>query len=152
MDKVRKFDEEFRSIYKDTIYMNNVATGLICCLGIMFMMIPFDIKDGLISWYGGLLCIMGIEIYMKSYLSVKENGNIVSIYKKLSYMPVTKSEIRKVRVGYLNRICIRIGVAAFILQQLVSLLNRSFGFQSVIFALVWAAAVWGIEMLRLYTY
>ncbi|MDE7310054.1 MAG: hypothetical protein K2N87_00230 [Eubacterium sp.] len=146
MEQVRKFDEELKCICQDAFFMGKFAGGLLCCLGMMFMLFPFEMakKSEMLQTMlpGFLCCVNGVCTWLRPYLSIREGDRTVSIYKKLEFMPVTKAEIRKVRYGYLHRFCIRLGAAAFLMQQAVSVLNHSFGAASMLFAAAWTAAVW----------
>lgn len=144
MDKVRKFDRQMEKTFESIFFYGKTGAFILCGLGLMFMMIPAgfaDIPAGAV-WISCLLCVTGVNQYTHCYLKVRENGRSISIYKKLKFMPVSKAEIRKARFAHLNHFCVRLCTAGFLIQQLASLLNHSFGKTSVLSALMWAAAVW----------
>ncbi len=146
MNGIKRFDEERKQICQDAFLMSRFGGGLLCCLGMLFMLFPVrEARDtGMLGTMllGCVCCANGVCQWITPYVSIREEGRRVSIYKKLEYMPVTRAQIRKVRYGYLNRICIRLGAAAFVIQQAVSWADHSFGIVSMLFAAAWGAAVW----------
>ena len=46
MDKVKKFDEELKIIYKDNVFFQKVLSILFFGLSILIMSIPFELEDG----------------------------------------------------------------------------------------------------------
>lgn len=153
MDKIRKFDEAFKNTYRDVFLMGKMAACILCGIGLLFMLFPIGVMDHMPGsmCLGCFVCAQGVMQYMQAYYRIKEKTAIAAIYKKLEFMPVTKAQIRKARCAYLNQICIRLGAAAFVIQQLVSLLSGSFGWKSVLFATGWAFCVWLINWIILYT-
>lgn len=155
MDKIRKFDRAFEKAYEGTFFNGKICTFLLCGLGTMLMMFPVkwnEILSGT-AWFGYMgcmLCASGVRYYIRSYMCVREGDRYVSIYKKLEYMPVTRAEIRKARFGYLNHFCIRLAALDFLIQQLASLLNHSFGIGSVLYAAAWTALVWIAGIISIY--
>ena len=149
MDKVKKFDEELKIIYKDNVFFQKVLSILFFGLSILIMSIPFELEDGFWIYLlqRNYMSALGVIQYMQVYMTVTENNKRVSIYKRLADMPVTKAEIRKVRYGYLNRICWRMGAAMIAVHQISSLLNHSFGMASVLYAASCAAFMWGVGMI-----
>ncbi len=144
IDKIKKFDRQLEQACESSFFNGKAGSFMLCGLGLLFMMIPVELSEVMISIVcaGCILCMTGVYQYMQIYLKAWEGGKNVSVYKKLKYMPVAKAEIRKVRFGYLNRFCIKISTAGFFLQQLMSFLNHSFGLTSVLFAAAWAAFIW----------
>ena len=146
MDRIRKFDEELKNTFADAFFIARLGGGLLCCIGMLMMLFPVQMaSERKIIWsmlLGCAICANGVCQWMLPYLRLREGDKTVSIYKKLEFMPVTKAQIRKVRCGYLNRLCICLGTAAFFMQQGVALLNHSFGIVSVLFAAGWAVMVW----------
>lgn len=138
MDRIRKFDEELKNTFADEFFIARLGGGLLCCIGMLMMLFPVQMAMLL----GCAICANGVCQWMLPYLRLREGDQTVSIYKKLEFMPVTKAQIRKVRCGYLNRLCICLGTAAFFMQQGVALFNHSFGIVSVLFAAAWAVLVW----------
>lgn len=179
MDKVRKFDEELIHLNKNAHIMSKVLAYLFCGLGLMFMLFPAGAAQDagevnflsllgsifargtegmktegfrLVVLYAGFLCGIGEWYYLMMYQRVQEGNQQISIYKKLAYMPVAKAEIRKVRYGYVNRFCARLGITAFILQAAASLLSHSFGLLSVLVVAVWTAEMWLLGRIYLCLY
>lgn len=152
MDKVKKFDEELKNIYQEAFFFQKFLSIMFFGLGIMIMMIPVDLKDGFRLFMVQSVCVgtLGVLQYMQVYMSVTENNKRVSIYKKMAFMPVSKAEIRKVRCGYLNRICMKVGTAMFVVQQISSLLNHSMGIVSVLYAAACVAFMWGMGLICIY--
>lgn len=138
MDRIRKFDEELKNTFADEFFIARLGGGLLCCIGMLMLLFPVQMAMLL----GCAICANGVCQWMLPYLRLREGDQTVSIYKKLEFMPVTKAQIRKVRCGYLNRLCICLGTAAFFMQQGVALFNHSFGIVSVLFAAAWAVVVW----------
>lgn len=154
MEKIRKFDEVFKNTYRDVFLMGKMGACILCGIGFIYMLVPIGVMDdmlGIMMGLGCFVCAEGVLMYMQAYDRIKEKETMASIYKKLEFMPVTKAQIRKARCGYLNQICIRLGAVAFVVQQLVSLLNHSFGWKSIIFATGWGFCVWLINWIILYT-
>lgn len=155
MDKIKEFDKGLRSINPNAYLMSNVMKYLMCGIGIMLFLIPvgktYIHRD---FWqpvaYAGFLCGMGEWFYIMNYQRVQEDRQLVSLYKKLRYMPVSKAQIRKVRYGYLNRFCCKLGLAAFILQETVSYFNHSLGLLSVLAVLVWVVWMWVFGIVCIY--
>lgn len=152
MEKVKRFDEELRNTYKDAFFLGRFVSYMFFGLGLLLMLIPFEPSDGIrmYMFQGLLMSTIGVKQYLQGYLYVKEGDHMVSIYKKLSYMPVTKAEIQKVRRGYLNRICVKVGSGMFVIQETMSLVNHSFGMASVMFVVCGIVLMWGFGWMYIY--
>lgn len=155
MDKVKEFDQGLKSINPNAYVMAKFVAYLMCGLGVMLFLVPVGktYYDGDFWWvifHAGFLCSIGQRCYLMNYQRVQEGRQQVSIYIKLRYMPVTKAQIRKVRYGYLNRFCCKLGIVAFVLQETVSLVNHSFGLLSVLVVLVWIVLMWAIGLIFIY--
>lgn len=152
MDKIRKFDQEFKQNYRSQFMIGRVGFGCEAGCGLVLMMIPVNgIRDGQwILWIGWILCTASVIQYMQMYLNVTEDNKMVSVSKKLKYMPVTKTQIRKVRMKYLNRYCIRLGMAALLLQILASWLDDSLSWRSVWIMLVCGFLMWVANWIPIY--
>lgn len=146
MDKIREFDRQWKQVYENDFLLGKLSAGVECGCGMVCMLIPVSVyRYEQIVWLGCLLCAAGVNQYMQLYLSVREDGRRVPIRNKLQYMPVDMLRFRKTRMEYLNRICIWLGMSAFLVQQLVSCLNHSFGWKSVLLATVWGLLIWLIN-------
>lgn len=152
MDKIRNFDRQWKQVHENDFLLGKLSAGLQCGCGMIFLFIPVGIYKyaEYFMWVGCLLCTAGVNQYMQLYLCVREDGRPVSIGEKLKYMPVDMYLFKKVRMGYLNRICIRLGTVSFLLQQLVAYLNHSFGWKSILFAAVWVLNIWIINGITIF--
>ena len=152
MDKIRKFDRQWKQVHENDFLLGKICAGVEWGCGMLCMLIPVSSYKHieLSMWLGCILCAAGVHHYMQLYLSVKENDKWVPIRNKLQYMPVDMHRFRKVRMEYLNRICIWLAVPAFLLHQLVSYLNHSFGWKSVLFAAVWGLFIWLINGITIF--
>ena len=156
VDKIQKFDESYRNVCRDAFLYGKVSASVLCGIGMVFLMVPVEVlKYDPIGMAGFLFtgCIvsaLGIWQYMMAYLVVRQDGKMMPLSEILKYMPVTKAQLRKVRLGYLNRFCLRLGAVTCALQQLTSFLGRSFGWKSVCIAVCQSAAVWLLSLLLVY--
>ena len=150
--KVKKFDEAYRDIFRDAFLYGKVSAGILCSIGAAFMIIPGEVLKydpiGMAGclFTGCLLSALGVQQYLLSYLSVRQDGKMMPLFEILKYMPVTKAQLRKVRLGYLNRFCLRLGAVTFALHQLASFLWHSFGWGSICSAVCQAVVVWLISL------
>ena len=111
VDKIQKFDESYRNVCRDAFLYGKVSASVLCGIGMVFLMVPVEVlKYDPIGMAGFLFtgCIvsaLGIWQYMMAYLVVRQDGKMMPLSEILKYMPVTKAQLRKVRLGYLNRFC-----------------------------------------------
>lgn len=152
MDKILNFDQEFKQNYRSLFVIGKIGVGCEGGCGLALMMIPMEeIHD--VQWVlliGWMLCAASVSQYMQMLLCVREDNKMVSVSKKLAYMPVTNKQIRKVRIKYLNRYCVRLGAAAIFLQMLASWLNDSLGWKSVWMMLGCACLMWVFNLIPVY--
>ena len=149
MEKVRAFDQEMQIIYRNEFMGCETLAILFAVLGNMLVFIPFygnDKLDNVVVC--GIIYLLGssITFYLRPYLVIEGD----SIYKKIQYMPVTKNEICKTRIGYLNKrwkCLLLIGAA---LHQIYPLCAGSFGVRSILEVLVVYLFVWILGMLQIH--
>ena len=150
--KVKKFDEAYRGVFRDAFLYGKVSAGILCSIGAAFMIIPGEVLKydpiGMAGclFAGCLLSALGVQQYLLSDLSVRQDEKMMPLFEILKYMPVTKAQLRKVRLGYLNRFCLRLGAVTFALHQLASFLWHSFGWGSICSAVCQAVVVWLISL------
>lgn len=150
MDKIRAFDEELTKIYD----YENMMTMLMSVMFIFFtgicMLFPAEAMGKefkIVAFMAFGMGNMSVFQHLYPYMVVGKK----SIYERLKWMPVSRREIREVRMGYLNQYCFKIFVIGFSLQQVAALLHRSFGVKSLLYPIVIYLLVWlgGVIQIRI---
>ena len=144
MEKVRAFDQKIREIYNDECTGCEMVAVIFGVLANLMVMIPFYGNEKLDRVvFVGIIYLLGYSImyYLRPYLVIEGE----SIYKKIQYMPVTKKEIVRTRIGYLNQRWKILFAIGFVLHQIYPLCSGSFGVRSilevfVVYLIVW---IWG---------
>lgn len=144
MEKVRAFDQKMREIYNDEFMGCEMVAIIFAILANFMVIIPFygnEKLDRIV--FVAIIYLLGYSImyYLRPYLVIEGE----SIYKKMQHMPVTKQEVCRTRIGYLNHRWKILFVIGFVLHQIYPLCAGSFGIRSileivVVYLLVW---IWG---------
>ena len=152
MEKVKKFDTELRKQYSYQFLMSKVVYGIFFVVGSIMMCIPFtDSKEMELLIIPVMLFSWGVILYLSPYMIIHENGISCSVYEKLKWMPILKKEIRRIRIGYLNQICIKIGILSFLLQQIGALLEKNWKFSNLFYPVGTILVVWLLGVCYIYT-
>lgn len=136
-EKIREFDKTWHTCVANG--MEPVETlvkgAYIVFVGIL-MAIPYEKEWGLIMSFFGLNS-MAVWTYMMQKMFVTENKKSCSIYEKLKYAPVSKKEIRWVRIEYLIKF-LKIPFVVAMLAQLLGawLINHEIGIANVVYPLL----------------
>ncbi|MFA9375784.1 MAG: hypothetical protein ACERKZ_03410 [Lachnotalea sp.] len=69
-------------------------------------------------------------------MKIKENGKQITIYEKLKWVPVSKTDIFKVRLKYLIKYCIKIEIIIMILQQIGACIYKYWDITNVLYPLI----------------
>lgn len=90
----------------------------------LIAMAPIGTEDGILPIYGFFLMLVWfiVDMYMKMFLTVSENGKQVNIFTKYRMVPVSRKTLVSGKVALLNRFMLRCWVAFQGLQLLVRLL------------------------------
>lgn len=77
MDKVKKFDEELKIIYKDNVFFQKVLSILFFGLSILIMSIPFELEDGFWIYLlqRNYMSALGVIQYMQVYIGLHRRQN-----------------------------------------------------------------------------
>lgn len=127
METVKAFDREWKKNNSWAFLMNRMCCILfsVCGAGLMFIPVEKNDLDSLV--WSLILMSWAVHFHITPYLKYAEEGREVSIYEKLKWMPVSRKDIFKVRREYLGKFCLRVGIAALILQQIGAALSKSWG-------------------------
>ena len=90
-----------------------------------------------------LFGFLGAMLYIAPYLTFREEGNSVSIYEKIKYLPVDYRQIQKMRVWYLIRFVAKIFPVLFLLQMATSYWSKTLTAANLICAIL-LGLVWPI--------
>ncbi len=92
-----------------------------------------------------LFLLIAVSLYLQPYLLIKEEGKTVSIYKKLSYLPVSNSDISKVRCKYLFKYLQKIGLCILCIQVIASIVfERQLLVYNILYPLIMVGIFAGI--------
>lgn len=142
--KVRAFYKEFLSWKAESIGQWIGAGFLEVLFGIM-MMVPYQEmkEDNGFVVMPMLFGFLGAMLYIAPYLTSREEGNQVSIYEKIKYLPVDYRQIQKMRVWYLIRFVAKIFPVLFLLQMATSYWSKTLTAANLIYAIL-LGLVWPI--------
>lgn len=118
-EKVKKFDKLLFQINPDQMRLSYVLwLGIVC---VLFMIMPveeFKIEGLHIQgiFFRGIFILFSTYVYMKSYVYIKESRGDASIYKKLSYCPISTKHIVKMRFIYLVRYTFRTSIILVVIN------------------------------------
>lgn len=151
METVKRFDEELRKQYSYEFMIGKFVWILLLSLGLFAILIPLEEGFTLLSNASSMLLGLSMFFYIKPYMMVTEEGKQISIYKKLKWMPVSKKDIAAVRREYLNRFCLKVGIASACLQITGAFLNHSLDVNSFLFPVfvnlcIWLFGLWMIYL------
>ena len=90
-----------------------------------------------------LFGFLGAMLYIAPYLTFREEGNSVSIYEKIKYLPVDYRQIQKMRVWYLIRFVAKIFPVLFLLQMATSYWSKTLTAANLIYVIL-LGLVWPI--------
>jgi len=92
-----------------------------------------------------LFLVVCVFFYLQPYLLIKEEGKTVSIYKKLSYLPVSNSAISKVRCKYLFKYIRKLGLCILCIQVIASIVfERQLLVHNILYPLIMVGIFAGI--------
>lgn len=134
---IREFDRNWHACVANGMepVEKLVKGAYIVFVGIM-MAIPYEKEWSMIVSFLGINS-MAVWIYMLQKMFVTENRKNCSIYEKLKYAPVSKREIRWVRIEYLIKFLKMPFIAAMIVQLTVAwLVNHQIGIANVVYPLL----------------
>ena len=149
MKKIRKFDEEMQEIYKKEMMDSEMVAVLYAVLGALAVLIPFyDGEKMLWVVLGSVILLLtnSVNFFLRPYLVIEGE----SIYQKMQFMPVTKREIRAIRMVYLKKRCKILFIIGLILHQIFPLFNGTFGIRSVLEIVVVYFVVFFCGVLQIY--
>ena len=145
MGRVRAFDGQLRQLYYDQFVACKLLVVLLggCAAMLMFIPIPLDVSDlEYVHFIPAMLYGMAVLCYLWPYMVINEKGKSVSIYQTLRYMPVSKSQIRNVRLEYLAKFCIPMTVFNIVAAQLGAALSHEWWIGQILYPLAISAFVW----------
>ena len=142
--KVRAFYKEFLSWKAESIGQWIRAVFLVLSFGITII-VPFHFffEDSVFVPMPMLFGFLGAMLYIAPYLTFREEGNSVSIYEKIKYLPVDYRQIQKMRVWYLIRFVAKIFPVLFLLQMATSYWSKTLTAANLIYAIL-LGLVWPI--------
>ena len=142
--KVRAFYKEFLSWKAESIGQWIGAGFLEVLFGIM-MMVPYQEmkEDNGFVVMPMLFGFLGAMLYIAPYLTFREEGNSVSIYEKIKYLPVDYRQIQKMRIWYLIRFVAKIFPILFLLQMATSYWSNTLTVANLIYVIL-LGLVWPI--------
>lgn len=118
MESIKKFEEYFADYGKGTNGFGHLGYRILTCIfaGIMEMGMFFPIDIGIeknkesmfFPLMMGVLSSVAVFCVISPYVVQREEGEGISIYKKLSYVPVEKRQIRK---GLMQKLFRYIGIS-----------------------------------------
>jgi len=144
MEQVKTFDMQLKKVDYDKFVMSKLLYLLMSGCAALLMIIPIEKTDDMdvVHIVPLLLYGMAAYYYLMPYMVITEKGRMYTIYEKLRYVPVSKKEIRTVRMGYLRKFCIVVCVINLIAGQLGMLTVEGWRISSVIYPALVAILVW----------
>ena len=135
---VRTFDEKLCKYTSNGMEpVEKLFTGFFIVILAMIMLFPYDSgnKGVALSFLG--FGILPVSLALGPKVNVTENGKQKSIYQKLKYLPISKKEIRRVRMEYVVKF-LRIPLMVALAAQLIGAwaFNGRIGIENIIYPLV----------------
>lgn len=127
MEAVKAFDREWKRHNSWDFLMSRVCCILFSVFGSGIMLIPIEKDERYPFVWSLFLLLWAVYLHIRPYLRYIEDGIEVSIYEKLKWMPISRTDILKVRREYLAKYCLKVGAAILILQQIGAVLFKSWG-------------------------
>lgn len=138
-EKIREFDRMWHKCAANGMEpVETLLKGIYIVVIGCVMMIPYEKEICL-----AILPLNGLAvwIYMLQKVFVSEDGKNYSIYEKLKYVPVSPTEIRHVRIGYLINFLKKPFVVSVIAQLLGAwLCNHEIGITNIVYPLLMQGA------------
>lgn len=88
-------------------------------------------------WFG-----FALYWYLEPYLYLLENDKRVSIYRILSYPPVSTRDIYRAQMGHLNKYCLFVAGYQLILYQLIGFIKQNWTKWNVLDPLIVTGFLW----------
>ena len=152
MKKIETFDAELKEQYKYEFLISKVLWIILVGLGTFLMLIPVQaIWEESLLFIGVMLPMAGTSFWLRPYMVIPENGKIVSVFQKLQWSPISKKEIRQARIKYVSEFCLKVLVAAMLLQQIGSALSGMFGIASLLFPIIVWGLIWLTQVIYIYS-
>lgn len=142
LEKVRAFDEKLTDMYDYEVLINQFLWIFLVGISAFLMVLPVEKATDGTNFIPIILFAISVELYMQPYLQIRENGEKVSIYTKLKWMPVSKRSIQAVRMEYLNRFCLRLTAASVFMHVGGAVMSESFGMVNLIYPLFACFLAW----------
>lgn len=111
---LEQFFKEEKIWYPDYWYLC-FAGGLMLAPAMFLFIMPFQIWEG---DYTSVLVVLvleliGVETYLGRYVSFRAEGKIRDVYEVLQFLPVSRRQFNRYRMGRLFRLCLKLtGTAA----------------------------------------
>lgn len=145
MESIKKFEEHFADYGKGTNGFGHLGYRMLTCIfaGIMEMgmFFPIDImieknKESMFfPIMMGVLSSVAAFCVISPYVVQREEGEGISIYKKLTYVPVAKKQIRKILMQkLLHYIGISMGFAVVQQVGMTLLVCPQYVWQNLLYA------------------
>lgn len=152
MKRIEAFDAELREQYKYEFLLSKMLWIILVGLGTFFMLIPVNAMwEESLLYIGVVLPMAGTSFYLRPYMEIAEGGKQVSIYQKLKWSPISKTEIRKARIKYASNFCLRFFLVAMFLQQISAALSGTFGIASLLYPVIVWGLIWLTQMIYIYS-
>lgn len=142
LEKVKAFDEKLTDMYDYEVLMNMVVWIILVGISVFLMLFPVEKNAGPENVIPIMFLAISVILYIQPYLLIRENGERVSIYTKLKWMPVSKHAIQAVRMEYLNRFCLRLTAASVFMHTGGAVMSKSFGMVNLIYPLLACFLAW----------
>lgn len=114
---LEQFFKEEKIWYPDYWYLC-FAGGLMLAPAMFLFIMPFQIWEG---DYTSVLVVLvleliGVETYLGRYVSFRAEGKIKDVYEVLRFLPVSRCQFKRYRIGKLLGLCLKLAGTAVICQ------------------------------------
>lgn len=114
---LERFFKEEKIWYPDYWYLC-FAGGLMLVPAMFLFIMPFQIWEG---DYTSVLVVLvlelaGLEVYLGRYVSFRAEGKIKDVYEVLQFLPLSRCQFKRYRIGKLFRLCLKLTGTAAICQ------------------------------------
>lgn len=126
---IKKFDKVFSSYLSGNDIGMRLCAYLFDFIGIILLFIPCQQlhaldKGNAVTLLSAILCFSySTALYLDSYLNFREGSKRCSLFQKLSYIPVNRTDFCVVRIGYLFHYKKKAAVLSLLAQLIGSLLT-----------------------------
>lgn len=139
-ERVRMFDQDLLSYSSGSDIGARFAAYFMEGIALFLAFIPLqEIVAGEETMLLPLIAMISMaeHVYMISYITMREEGKQRSIYEKLKYLPVDMKIVRQVRMLYLINWKKKTGLAALLIQVIMSfLIYKSCSIFNVLYIIV----------------